>query len=423
MSSTFESPGTSQGAVQAQIDAGQKRALSIGFAGLILFAVIAFLAGRSASDALLPFLHDYLIAFVFISAISVGSLGILMIHHMTGGWWGYPLRRILEASARTIPLIAVLFVPLVIFMPKIYAQWVHPDTGDSVLMAKMWYLNTHGFIIRAIVYFAIWILLAFRLTGISAREDSTGDPALSHAMEATSAPGLVLGALTVTVAVVDWVMSLQPHWFSTIWGFLFIVIFLLTGYSFSIVTFRFLAVNEPLGSALDPSRYLDVGNLLLAFTILWAYMSFSQFLIIWAANLKDEIPFYTSRAFGGWGVIGGLLLLLHFFVPFFLLLQRSVKRRLPRLAKVAMWQFTLEILDLYWLIAPAYEDHPRFSDIGIIFAILGLGGIWVAVFLGQLKRLPLLPLHDPRFPGRAPAIPPTSDFLHHQGPHGKEAEA
>jgi hypothetical protein len=184
-----------------------------------------------------------------------------------------------------------------------------------------------------------------------------------------------------------------------------------------------LAENEPLSDALDPSRYLDMGNLILVFTLLWAYMSFSQFLIIWAGNLKAEIPFYTVRAFGGWGVVGGLLLLLHFFVAFFLLLMRTIKRRLPRLAKVALWQFVLTLLDLYWLIVPSYEPKgPRFSDIGILFAVVGLGGIWVAVFLGQLKRMPLLPLHDPRFPGRSPAIPPTSDFLHHQGPHPREVE-
>jgi hypothetical protein len=273
-----------------------------------------------------------------------------------------------------------------------------------------------------VVYFAIWLFLAFRLTGISAQEDATGDPSLAHKMEATSAPGLVIGAATVTVAAVDLVMSLQPHWFSTIWGFLFIVIFLLAGYSFSILVFNRLAPSTELGTALDPSRYLDVGNLLLAFTILWAYLSFSQFLIIWAGNMKDEIPFYMSRAMGGWGVIGGLLLLFHFFVPFFMLLMRGIKRRLPRLAKVALIQLVMTMVDLYWLVAPSYQDHPRIGDLGVLFAVLGLGGIYTGVFLINLKRLPLLPLHDPRFPGRAPAIPPTSEFLHHQGPHTKEAE-
>jgi hypothetical protein len=138
--------------------------------------------------------------------------------------------------------------------------------------------------------------------------------------------------------------------------------------------------------------------------------------------MKDEIPFYTSRAFGGWGVVGALLLLCHFFVPFFMLLMRGIKRRLPRLAKVALIQLTFTVVDLYWLIVPAYQDGPRWSDFGILLAVIGLGGIWIGLFLGNLKKMPLLPLHDPRFRGRAPAIPPTSDFLHHQGPHGKEAE-
>jgi hypothetical protein len=422
MNSPVVSPGASQDAVLAQIDAGQKRAFALGFAGLVALIIAGFIMRGSGATAWLPFLHDYLIAFVFWTAVAVGALGVLMIHHSTGGWWGYPLRRIFEACARTLPLIVLFFLVPLFTMSRIYSSWVHPDTGDSVLMAKMWYLNVHGFVIRAVVYFAIWFFLAFRLTRLSAREDATGDPTISHSMEVISAPGLVLGAGAITVAAVDWVMSLQPDWFSTIFGFLFIVIFLLAGYSFSVYTFSRLAENEPLRDALDPSRYLDMGNLILVFTLLWAYMSFSQFLIIWAGNLKPEIPFYMARAFGGWGVVGGLLLLLHFFVAFFLLLMRTIKRRLPRLAKVALLQFVLTLMDLYWLIVPSYQKGPRFADLGILFAVVGLGGIWVAVFLGQLKRLPLLPLHDPRFPGRSPAIPPTHDFLHHQGPHPREVE-
>jgi hypothetical protein len=416
----MSSSSTNNSAVTAVMEAGQKRAFTIGFASLVAFLIAGFVM-HSSSGSWLPLLHQYLIAFVFWTAVTVGALAVLMIHHMTGGWWGYPLRRILEASVRNLPVIVVFFLPVLFAMKLIYT-WTTPDTTDAVLMAKVWYLNTTGFVVRAVVYFAIWLFLAFRLTGISAKEDATGDPTLAHKMEATSAPGLVIGAATVTVSMVDLVMSLQPHWFSTIWGFLFIVIFMLAGYSFSILVLKRLADNEPLNNAIDPSRYLDIGNLLLAFTILWAYLSFSQFLIIWSGNMKDEIPFYTSRAFGGWGVVGGILLLCHFFVPFFMLLMRGIKRRLPRLAKVALIQLTFTVVDLYWLIAPAYQDGPRLSDFAILLGVIGLGGIWVGLFFGNLKKMPLLPLHDPRFHGRAPAIPPTSDFLHHQGPHGKEAE-
>ena len=406
----------------ALIELGQKRAFAIGFAGIVALVITGFLTRGSGPTAWLPFLHDYLIAFVFWAAVSVGMLGVLMIHHTTSGWWGYPLRRIFEAGSRTLWVIAVFFLVPLFTVSHVYSSWVHPAQGDTILDAKLWYLNLHGWIIRAIVYFAIWWIMAFWLNRLSAREDETGDATLSHSMEAISAPGLVIGSATVTVAGIDWIMSLEPHWFSTIYGFLYIVIFLLAGYCFAVVVLNRLAVNEPLKNALEPSRYLDVGNLILVFTLLWAYLSFSQFLIIWAGNLKQEIPYYTTRAFGGWGVIGGLLLLFHFFVAFFCLLMRSIKRRLPRLAKVAMLQFCLSLLDIYWQTAPAYEKGPRFSDIGVLFAAIGLGGIWVGFFCMQLKRFPLLPLHDPRFPGRAPAIPPTSDFLHHLGPHGREAE-
>jgi hypothetical protein len=418
----MSSPATNRDANLALIDAGQKRAFALGFAGIVIFLIIGFITRESGGGAWLPFLRDYLVAFVFWAGVTLGMLGILMIHHMTGGWWGYPLRRIFEAGTRTLPLIALFFLVPLFTVWRVYASWVYPNHADMSLMSKVWYLNVHGFIIRAIVYFAIWFFLVWRLNSLSRREDESGDPTLSHSMEVVSAPGLVLGALTVTVIAVDLVMSLQPDWFSTIFGFLFIVIFLMVGYSFSIFTLSRLAVNEPLKDALEPSRYLDVGNLLLVFTILWAYLSFSQFLIIWAGNLKNEIPFYTIRAFGAWGVIGGLLLFLHFFVAFFCLLMRSIKRRLPRLAKVAAWQFCLTLLDLYWQIAPSYEKGPSWSDLGILFATVGLGGIWVGIFCIQLKRFPLLPLHDPRFPGRSPAIPPTSDFLHHLGPHGREVE-
>jgi hypothetical protein len=416
----MNSQATSHDAVHAQIDAAQKQAFSVGFVGVIALVITGFLTRGSGDTAWLPFLHYYLVGYVFWAGVCIGSLGILMIHFMTGGWWGYPLRRIFEASARTLPLILVLFLLPLFTMSRLYASWVHPEAGDAALASKLWYLNVHGFIIRAVVYFAIWFFLVYRLTAISAKEDSTGDPALSHSMEVISGPGLVIGAGTVTVAAIDWVMSLEPHWFSTIYGFLFIVIFLMVGYSFSIFVFSRLAVNEPLKDALEPSRYLDIGNMLLVFTLLWAYLSFSQFLIIWAGNLKNEIPFYTSRAFGWWGVIGALLLFFHFFVAFFCLLMRGIKRRLPRLAKVALLQFLMTIVDLYWLSVPAYQKGPRFADIGALFAVAGIGGIWIGVFLMQLKRLPLLPLHDPRFPThRSPAIPPTSAFLHHQGQHGE----
>ena len=409
-------------AVQQQIDAGKKRAFALGFAGLVIFAIIAVVVGKSSGDGLLPFLHDYLIAVLFWAAVAIGALGVLMIHHTTGGWWGYPLRRLFEACAKTIPLIGLFFLLPLIMMSRLYAPWVHPNTSDSALMMKLWYLNVHGFVIREVICFIILLFLAFRLTGLSSREDSSGDPTISGSMEAVSAPGLVVGSGIITVMAVDWVMSLQPDWFSTMYGFLFIVIFLLGGYSFCVFTFSRLAQNEPLKDALEPSRYLDVGNLILVFTLLWAYMGFSQFLIIWAGNLKQEIPFYTVRMSGGWEVVAGLLLFFHFFVAFFMLLMRGIKRRLQRLACVALLQFSLTLLDLYWLVVPSYQKAPRFADFGILFATIGLGGIWVGFFLTQVNRMPLLPLHDPRFPGRSPAIPPTSDFLHHQGPHGREAE-
>jgi hypothetical protein len=410
--------------VQAQIDSGMKRALPVGLVGVVLLLIIGVMTKGSGSPAETwqLFYHAYLVGFVFCAVLTIGCLALLMIHHMTGGWWGYPLRRIYEAGARTLPLIVILFVPLIIGMQNLYI-WARPDvvSGDAVLQAKAWYLNHTGFVVRAIVYFSIFALLIYRLTGISKQEDETGHPSLANKMERTSAPGLVIGAFALTVASIDWQMSLEARWFSTIYGFLFIVVCLLAAHSFAIITFTSLSKNEPLKDAIEPSRHLDIGNLLLAFTILWTYMSFSQFLITWSGNIKQEIPFYMSRAFNGWAVVASLLLIFHFFVPFFALLQRSVKRKLSRLAKVAILQLTMTVIDLYWQIFPSFQhDGPKFPDFTVIFAVLGLGGIWVAFFLYNLKRLPLLPAHDPRFVGHSPAIPPVSDFLH---VHGRRPEA
>jgi hypothetical protein len=264
---------------------------------------------------------------------------------------------------------------------------------------KKIYLQPGGFIVRAVIYFAIWIVLAYLLSKWSAEQDRTGESVFKDRMMSLAAPGLVLWGLTVTGAAIDWVLSLEPHWFSTIYGMIFIVVECLAGLTFAILVLARLWEYEPLKDSVEPKRLIDLGSLMLAFTILWAYVSFSQFLIIWAGNLKNEIPWYMARAFGRWAVVAVILLIFHFFVPFFLLLQRRIKRRVQTLGMVAGILLTLSLIDVYWLVVPAYEPSGPQLHLTDIFAVIGIGGLWIAMFLGELKKLPLLPLHDPRFEG------------------------
>ena len=383
----------SQETTGPQLDRVQRNALICGVIGIALAIVFGLRESQQ-------FFRSYLMAYVYWISIPLGCMAILMMHHLTGGWWGLPIRRILEAGTRTMQLMAILFIPVLIGMPQLYA-WdrIQNVQADPILQDKRWYLNSGGFITRAIIYFAIWLGVVYLLNKWSREQDRTGDRALAGRMSKLSGPGLVLWGFLVSGAAIDWVMSLEPHWFSTIYGMLFIVIEALAAMSFAVFVLRMLSNRPPIKDSVVPNRFNDLGNLMLVFVMLWAYLAFDQLLIIWAGNLKDEIPWYTQRAFGGWAPVGVILVVFHFFVPFLLLLQRSVKRRLKVLAMVAGWIVALTLIDIYWIVVPSYEKYaPRVHWMDV-FAVIGIGGLWVAAFTWQLKKMPLLPLHDPRFEG------------------------
>ena len=378
---------------QARIGRRQMPAMIVGLLGLALLVLFGL---RNPTQLF----RSYHFAYVFWAVVPLGCMGVLMLHHMTGGWWGYPIRRILEAGTRTLPLVFVLFLPILAGMTRLY-PWAQPDVvaADPILEYKKPYLNPAFFTVRSFVYFAVWILLASLLNKWSSEQDRTGDPKLKIRMTSLSGPGFILWGVLLTLAVIDWVMSLEPHWFSTMYGLLFMVTSGLAAMSFSVIVLRRLSDREPLRDCVEPKRFIDIGNLMLTMVLLWTYMAFSQLLIIWSGNLKNEIPWYKERAFGGWAPVAAFLLIFHFFFPFFLLLQRGVKRRLHVLSMVAVLLFVLTLVDIYWIVVPSYEvSAPKVHALDLL-ALIGVGGVWLSGFLWQLKKRPLLPLHDPRFEG------------------------
>lgn len=383
------------GSMEMQLTRAQRWSLVVGIVGLGLC-----LLGAARDPA--QFFRSYLFAYVFWISFPLGCIAITMVHHLTGGNWGFGIRRFLESSGRTLPLMALLFVPVLFGLSYIY-KWAQPSAvaADPMLQYKEPYLNAPFFIGRTIFYFAVWIGLAYLLSKWSLEQDRTGEVRLSRRLTKLSAPGLVIYFLTVTFASVDWVMSIEAHWFSTIYGMLFVVIEGLVGMAFVIVMFHLFSDQEPVSLAVTKKVFNDLGNLLLVFVMLWAYLAFSQFLIIWSGNLSDEIPWYTARARGGWAVVAVILIVFHFGVPFLLLLSRAVKRKTGALATVAGGLIVLSLVDIFWLTMPGFEPTtPRVHWMDLA-AVVGIGGIWLATFLWQLKGKPLLPLHDPQFEGVA----------------------
>jgi hypothetical protein len=376
-----------------RFDRIQKRAFILGMAALTL----AVLDGIRAPE---QFFRSYLLAFVFWLGFPLGCAAFLMVHHLTGGFWGLPIRRPLEAGTRTLPLVTALVLPLLLGLGRLYS-WTHADlvAADVALKFKQPYLNLPFFLIRNVIYFLVWFALVRRLNRWSDEQDRTGDPVLAARLENMSGPGLVLYGLTVTFFSIDWIMSLEPHWFSTIFGMIFMVLQVLGALALAILVAGLLSEREPVASAITPDRFNDLGNLVLTFVMLWAYLAFSQFLIIWAGNLIKEIPWYVTRAEGGWAIVALVLIFLSFAIPFYLLLMRPIKRRFGALSILCGALIVINFADVYWMVVPAFEKTgPRFYLLDFLLPV-GMGGIWVAAFVRQLKSRPLLPLHDTRFEG------------------------
>jgi hypothetical protein len=376
----------------AHVDRVQRQSVIVGVAGLALCAIGGFFNPAQ-------FFRSYLVAFLFWSGIPLGCLAVLMLHHLVGGGWGFLIRRLLEAGSRTMPLVALLFVPILLGIPHLYI-WAHPEAvaADPLLLHKRVYLNVPFFVARAVAYFVIWIVLAHFLNRWSAEADDTGAASFTRRLYRLSGPGLVVYFLTMSFASLDWVMSIEPDWFSTIYSAVFMAGQVLSALAFVTAMLMLIASVEPLSEIVSPRYLNDLGNMLLTFVILWAYMAFSQFLIIWSGNLTDEIGWYLRRVRGGWQWVAAGVLAFHFGLPFLLLLSREIKRNLRSLSRLAAALLFIRLIDMVWNVDPAF-DAARFRLHWMDWmASLGVGGIWTAAFLSQLKRRPLLPLHDPELP-------------------------
>ena len=368
----------------------------------LILAVVGLVAG-GAGAVLNPdqFFRSWLVGFLLCLALTTGSLALLMLQHLSGGQWGLIGRRIFEAASRNLPVVMLFFLPLLFRMPSVY-HWAAPDAAahDEILQQKAGYLNVPFFIGRAVFYFLTWMLCTFMLNKYSAaqeRGEAGMDPADTRQARVVAAPGLLVYALTISFAAVDWVMSINAHWFSTIFGMLLMVSQGLTAFAFVIAILALLIETEPLASYLTSRHFHDFGKLLLAFVMLWAYLAFSQFLIIWGANLPEEIPWYLQRIRGPWGYVSLLLAFGQFVLPFLLLLSRNLKERASLLAKVAIGVLIMRLIDLIWLVEPNYEraGFPiHWMDVAVPGGLLG---VWLFLFVRQLRSRSLLPLNDPFF--------------------------
>jgi hypothetical protein len=373
-----------------ELETVRRLALTVGCIGLGLCAI----GGIFQHD---QFFQSYLVAYLFWLGIALGCLPIVMLYHLTGGRWGSVVRRLLESGMRTLPWMALLFGPLLPGIRNLYA-WARPEqvAGDPVLQHQSIYLNVPFFVIRAFIYFAVWNLLAFYLNKWSSEQDRTGEAGLLRRFQLLSGPGLVAYGITVTFASVDWAMSLDTHWFSTIYGMMFMIAQILSAFAFVIPLLAIIG-HRGANGIVTPHHFLDLGNLMLTFVMLWAYVAFSQFLIIWSGNLSDEIPWYLRRTQNGWGWIAITLIVFHFFLPFLLLLSRNAKRSKLVLSGIALCVMFMSLVDLFWLIVPAFLPGQAMIHWSDIAAVAGIGGIWVYLYARAVNASPLFPVQDPNF--------------------------
>ena len=371
-----------------------RRSLIIGAIAGALSLVLAFF-----KDQQTVFFRGYLLAFMDWLGVALGSMAILMLRHLTKGAWGMVIRRILGAAMRTIPLLTLMFLPLLLGVKHLYI-WAQPlqSISDKHLEEHLRditrsYLSIPALVVRAIIYFAIWNVLSYFLTKWSRQQDQPPLRDNSRRFKALSGPGIILYGFSISFFAIDWTMSLDPSWISTIYPLVILIGEVLSALCFAVVVERILIRYKPMSELIKPEHVHDHGNLMLMSIMLWAYFSFSQWLIIWAGNLPEEITWYLKRLHGGWGWVGLCLALFHFAVPFVFLLSRPFKRDVSKLVWLAVWLMFMRYVDLFWIIEPNFSETFAGTWADILVSV-AMGGLWLAYFCRHLSSLPLVPAYD-----------------------------
>lgn len=374
--------------------AGLERAAGVvGVIGLLL-CVLGFFVNRAV------FFQSYLFAFIYWGGFAIGGLGVLLMGHTVGGRWCATARRFFEAQMRTLWLVAIFVVILLFGLHDLY-PWTHVDTfrelaDRNVLHHKQPYLNIPFFIGRVVLYFAVWWFWGMRVRGMADRQDETGDPTLRERMRAFSAPGVLVFTMTATFAYIDWILSADAQFFSTVYGAMILIGDILQTFALSILVMIFTSRGDRFGGRINSVILHDLGNLMFAFTIFWTYLTASQLIIVWPANLPQELVWYLDRVHGFWKYFALVTALSMFAIPFLALLSQARKRDPRRLMKVCIWLLVARIIDVYWIVEPTYRNHGFWAYWTDFAAFIGVGGIWVFVYLRELRQRPLLPLRDPR---------------------------
>ncbi|MEM4409503.1 MAG: hypothetical protein QXI19_12255 [Candidatus Caldarchaeum sp.] len=374
--------------IHASLERLHRAGLGIGALGL-LGLVVGAVAG-------VDYKGSYLFGFYCWTVLTLGCLALALLQHMVRAQWGYPVIRVFEAGARVIPYMGVLFIPIGFVWIKDLYVWMHPSAAEiATVQWRSPFLNFPFFVIRSVVYFAFFTFVAYKLSQWSHLEDRTGESRYSALRANFGAPMAVFFVLICTVAVTDWVMSLEEHWYSTIFAFLFVVSQALSAMALATVYLTTVANKAPFSDILTRQNWRDLGNLLLTLTILWAYMSFSQWLITWSGNLPEEAIYYVRRTGDFWNVVAVILIFFHFMLPFLLLLSSHIKVSPHWLRGVAIYILIIRVVDLAWHVLPSLGRSGApvlWTDLA---AFLFFGGVWLALFVREMRKASLLPKYPP----------------------------
>ncbi len=365
----------------------------------LIAAIVGFVALVLSAFLVSPeqFFHSYLLGYFIFVGLALGSLGILMLQYLSGGAWGIMSRRIFEAGSRIIPYAAILFLPILFGTHFLYS-WTDPTVvkESAIIADKSGYLNLPFWIVRAVIFFAYFIIIALVLNRYSRNMDAQPGWKWNRKLENFSGGGLLFYFLLGSLAIVDWQMSLTPEWYSTIYCFIVLVGQGILALSFAIMVMVVLSRDGmPLADVIKPIHLHDLGKLLFAFNFLWGYLSFSQWIITYSGNLPDEIIWYHHRIRGGWEIVAYLVIFAHFIIPFAILLSRDLKRNGRRLIIMAGWLFIMRIVDVYWLVDPAWHREEFFLSWADIAAPIGFVGLFVVLFVWQYRKNSLLPDGEP----------------------------